>query len=78
MKIALGFLLCLIIGVGCRVAEVPLPAPPVLVGAAVVLAMTLGYVFTDRFASHREARHRHLCGGPDGSTRRNPPGKASA
>ncbi len=68
MKVALGMLLAFTIGVICRVALIPLPAPPVLIGALVVLSMTLGYVATDRFASHREAKHRHLCGGPTGSS----------
>lgn len=69
MKIALGLLLALAIGVACRVATIPLPAPPVLIGALLVLAMTLGYVVTDRFAARREAKTRALCGGPSGQTR---------
>jgi XapX domain-containing protein len=69
MKIALGLLLALAIGVVCRLAAIPLPAPPVLIGALLVLAMTLGYVVTDRFAAHRGAKTRHLCGGPSGRTR---------
>ncbi|MDH7799051.1 MULTISPECIES: DUF1427 family protein [unclassified Beijerinckia] len=69
MKIALGLLLGILIGVGCRLIGVPLPAPQAMVGAAVVLAMTVGYVLVDQFAAHREARHRHLCGGPDGDVR---------
>lgn len=70
MKTAIGLLLGLAIGVLCRLANVPLPAPPVLVGALLVLAMTLGYVLTDRFAAHRAATTRHLCGGPTGETGR--------
>ena len=69
MKIALGLLLALAIGVACRLAAIPLPAPPVLIGALLVLAMTLGYVVTDRFATHREAKTRALCGGPSGRAR---------
>ncbi len=68
MKIALGILLAFTIGVVCRLVFIPLPAPPVLIGALVVLAMTLGYVVTDRYAGHREAKHRHLCGGPTGAS----------
>jgi XapX domain-containing protein len=67
-KIVLGFLLAFAIGVLCRLAGVPLPAPPALVGAILVVAMTLGYILTDRLAAHREARHRPLCGGPSGTT----------
>jgi XapX domain-containing protein len=68
MKIALGLLLAFTIGVICRLAYIPLPAPPVLIGALVVLSMTLGYTAIDRLASHREAKHRHLCGGPTGAS----------
>jgi XapX domain-containing protein len=66
VKIAIGLLLGLGIGVVCRLAEIPLPAPPALVGALLVLAMTAGYLLTDRLAAHREARHRALCRGPSG------------
>lgn len=69
MKIALGLLLGLLIGVICRLVPLPLPAPPVLTGALLVVAMTLGYIAVDRFVAVREAQHRHLCGGPDGSTK---------
>ena len=66
MKIALGFVLAFAIGIGCRLAGLPLPAPPVLIGALLVVAMSMGYVLTDRFAQHRQARHRAVCGGPSG------------
>ena len=66
MKVALGLFLALAIGVACRLAGIPLPAPPVLIGALLVLAMTLGYVVTDRLAVHREAKSKPLCGGPSG------------
>lgn len=62
----LGFALALGIGVACRASGVPLPAPPVLVGALLVLAMTVGYVVTDRIAANRSAAERARCGGPTG------------
>lgn len=37
----------LAIGLGCRWFDLPLPAPPKLVGALLVLAMTLGFVGAD-------------------------------
>lgn len=69
MKIALGLLLALGIGVACRLVEIPLPAPPALIGALLVLAMTLGYVVTDRFDAHREAKTKRPRGGPSRTTR---------
>jgi XapX domain-containing protein len=69
VKVALGLLLALAIGVLCRLGGIPLPAPPVLIGALLVLAMTIGYVLTDRFAAHREAKSRPLCGSPTGATK---------
>lgn len=69
MKVALGLLLGLAIGAVCRYLVIPLPAPPVLPGALLVVAMTLGYIAADRWTGLREARHKHLCGGPDGRTR---------
>lgn len=69
MKIFLGFLVALGIGVVCRLAALPLPAPPVLVGALLVVAMTLGYIAVDRWTACGTARHRDLCGGPTGDTK---------
>ena len=48
MKIAFGFLLAFSIGAACRWLEIPLPAPPRLVGALLVVAMTVGFLVTDR------------------------------
>jgi len=41
--IALGFF----IGSACRWFDIPLPAPPNMVGALLVLAMTFGFTGTD-------------------------------
>jgi XapX domain-containing protein len=68
MKVMLGLLLAVAIGVACRLAGVALPAPPVLIGALLVLAMTLGYVVTDRLTKHRAANSKPLCGGPSGQS----------
>lgn len=45
LAIALG----LGIGIGCRWFDLPLPAPPRLVGALLVVAMTLGFLGADRW-----------------------------
>jgi XapX domain-containing protein len=39
-----GLVLGFLIGLACRLLDIPLPAPPKLVGALLVVAMTLGYV----------------------------------
>ncbi len=36
------------IGAGCRWFDLPLPAPPRMVGALLVVAMTLGFVVAGR------------------------------
>ncbi len=48
MKIAIGFVLSFIIGAGCRYFDIPAASPPVIPGALIVLAMTLGYTSMDR------------------------------
>ena len=50
-KIILGLLLGFLIGAGCRWLDIPVPSPPSLVGALLVVAMTLGYAATDRYLS---------------------------
>ena len=42
----LGLGLAFGIGAGCRYYDLPLPAPPKLMGALLVLSMTLGFVLT--------------------------------
>jgi XapX domain-containing protein len=44
----LGLLLALLIGAGCRVFDVPVPSPHKLMGALLVLAITVGYVAADQ------------------------------
>ena len=43
----LGLLLGFLIGAGCRWFDLPLPAPPRIVGALLVVAMTLGFLGAD-------------------------------
>ncbi len=68
MRIAVGFVLAFAIGVVCRATGIPLPAPPILLGALVVLSMSVGYIGTDRLVRARAARYRDLCAGPSGTT----------
>ena len=48
MKIAIGLVLAVVIGVICRVADIPVPAPPALIGALLVVSMTSGFLIMDR------------------------------
>jgi XapX domain-containing protein len=43
----IGLLLGLAIGAGCRWFDIPAPSPPKIVGALLVVFMTLGYLATD-------------------------------
>ena len=65
MKSLLGLVLAFAIGFACRVFDIPSPAPPVIVGALLVVAMTTGYLIVDRVMA-QPARHAADCGGPIG------------
>ncbi len=47
VKIAVGFILALAIGAGCRWANIPVPAPPTFIGALLIVAITAGYSAAD-------------------------------
>ncbi len=46
MKLLIGVVVSFIVGVGCRYFDVPVPSPPLIPGALLVLAMTMGYSST--------------------------------
>jgi XapX domain-containing protein len=48
IKIIISLVLALLIGAACRVWNIPVPSPPRLIGAVLVVVMTLGYTLTDR------------------------------
>lgn len=48
IKPILGIVLGLLIGIGCRFFEIPLPGPPAILGAFLAVAMATGYTVTDR------------------------------
>jgi XapX domain-containing protein len=71
IKILVGIFLGLLIGVACRWFDIPVPSPPKLTGALLVVAMTVGYMVTDRliasrFAAKGPATTEEMCGGPTG------------
>jgi XapX domain-containing protein len=70
-KIIAGMILGLLIGAACRWFDIPLPGPPKLVGALLIVAITLGYTGTDKIITSslsmkRPTLTRDMCGGPTG------------
>jgi XapX domain-containing protein len=57
VKDVFSVLLAFLIGAGCRWFEIPVPAPPRLFGALLIIAITGGYMLTDAglSRSHRES-----------------------
>jgi XapX domain-containing protein len=71
IKIVAGMVLGLVIGASCRWFDIPLPGPPKLVGAFLIVSITFGYLVTDKlittkFSSKGPALTRDMCGGPNG------------
>jgi XapX domain-containing protein len=56
MKPVLGIAVGFALGFACRLLGIPSPAPPVLSGALLVFAMTIGYVTVDHFMTVRSRR----------------------
>ena len=65
MKVAIGLMLAFVLGFACRAFGIPSPAPPLILGALLVLAMTIGYIAVDRRMTS-PAQHAPDCGGPSG------------
>lgn len=51
-----GLVVAFGIGAGCRLADIPVPAPPALVGALLVMSLTVGYEIGDRVVRRRLPR----------------------
>jgi XapX domain-containing protein len=49
VKIVVSVLLAFSIGAGCRFFDIPVPAPPKLLGGLLIIAITVGYMTADRF-----------------------------
>jgi hypothetical protein len=46
MKIVIGFLICLAIGIACKRFGIPLPGPISFVGVAMIAALWFGYTIS--------------------------------
>ena len=49
VRLCLGVLFAISFGAVCRLLRVPVPAPPAIYGALLVVATTAGYLLADRF-----------------------------
>ena len=49
MKNAIALALAFAVGAACRWFDIPVPSPPKILGALLVVATTLGYLAVDRF-----------------------------
>jgi XapX domain-containing protein len=58
LKTVIALLLGLSIGVFCRYFDVPVPSPPKLIGALLVVAMTVGYITTDKLLAHKSGERQ--------------------
>jgi XapX domain-containing protein len=58
LKTVIALLLGLSIGVFCRWFDVPVPSPPKLIGALLVVAMTVGYITTDKLLAGKSSGTR--------------------
>ncbi len=67
-KLLIGFAVAFLLGFACRAFSIPSPVPSVVLGALLVMAMTLGYQVIDRWLARHPARHAANCGGPSGRT----------
>lgn len=53
MKLVIGLILAVGVGIACRWFGIPLPGPPALMGAAMAVAMASGYTATDHWLARR-------------------------
>ncbi len=56
----IGLLLGLVVGAGCRFFDIPSPAPPRLIGAGMLLAMTLGFVTAEHVLPPQNVAVTHV------------------
>jgi len=57
-KILTGLLLSFVVGAACRLAQIPVPSPPVLSGALLVFMMSSGYWLVGRYLATRVVPER--------------------
>jgi len=56
MKAVIGLVLAFAVGFACRAFGIPSPAPPMVLGALLVMAMTVAYIAVDRWIGNSPGR----------------------
>jgi len=56
MKLVLGFMVAFAIGAFCRLTRIPSPAPQAILGAVLVVTMSIGYVVTGQLMTRLQGR----------------------
>jgi XapX domain-containing protein len=72
VKTICGVVVGVLIGIGCRFFEIPLPGPPAILGAFLAVAMATGYTVTDKVLS-ASARARVMLDPPPHQSNLEPP-----
>jgi XapX domain-containing protein len=55
VKFIVGVVIALLVGAACRYFNLPVPAPPSLLGVLLIAAISAGYILTDKFLPKNEA-----------------------
>jgi XapX domain-containing protein len=71
-KAICGVVVGVLIGVGCRFFEIPLPGPPAILGAFLAVAMATGYTLTDKVLAARARVEAPRVSVEAGTARRQP------
>jgi len=72
IKAVIGIVLGLVVGVGCRFFDIPLPGPPAILGAILAVSMATGYTVTGHVLARRHGATSETVALPS-----NPPDRAS-
>ncbi len=55
LKTVVAILIAFLIGAGCRLFGIPVPAPPAILGVVLIFAITIGYIAADNYLARRNA-----------------------
>jgi XapX domain-containing protein len=62
IKMIIALVIGFLIGAACRWFDIPVPAPPQLLGVFLIMSITVGYLLTDKFIAARAAARSAMRG----------------